>query len=263
VEHVLLPAGVECAGPVNPTPAMLEVLAFPYRLEGNAPVPQAPHRFDVYPAGEIYLSAPDMGRVLLAHLNDGRCGDVSLLSEKSVQEMRTPQFGGTSGLDFGIQQFEDDTLIMHGGGVPGYSSKFILDVDSRAGVYVVCNAGDAHVAMNYLAQLSIDLLLGKEIGTGLVREIVGLGTALAADEDSGLIRITDVIPLSPAHKAGLTRGQWIQEINQQPVAGKGLDECLQMMAGPAGTVVQLTVLDADQQHPQTYELTKASFRTPG
>jgi CubicO group peptidase (beta-lactamase class C family) len=263
VQKILTPAGVEITAPVNPTPDMLERLAMPYRVEANAAVPEAWHRFDVYPAGELYLTAHDMGKVLLTHLNGGRSGDVSILSEESVIEMRTPQFGGETGLDFGIRRLEEDTLISHGGGVPGYSTMFILDVESRIGVYVACNAGQAQMATDYLAQLSIDLLLGKEIGTGLVREIVGVGTALAADEDSGLIRITDVFLRSPAQVAGITRGQLIQEINGQSVAGKSLMECLELMAGPSGTNVRLTILGSDAQESQTYDLIKGSFRIPG
>src|SRR5262249_18428538 len=97
VNNILKPVGVDVSGPFDPTPEMIEELALPYSLEGKKAVPEKQVRFDVYPAGDAYLSVPAMSTVLLTHLNAGRHGGVSLLSETSVEEMHNPQFGGTYG----------------------------------------------------------------------------------------------------------------------------------------------------------------------
>jgi CubicO group peptidase (beta-lactamase class C family) len=263
VDELLRPLGVEAEGPVNPTPAMIEELALPYRLENRKALPEVLHRFDIYPAGELYLSAPDMAKVLLTHLNEGSHNGVRLLSKAAVEEMRRPQFGGVAGLDFGIKTVGGEKLIMHGGGVPGYSSKFVLAVDAGVGVYVVSNAGNAPTAMGLVADLAIDLLCGKEVGTGLVRETVGVGTALAVDEKAGLVRITDVIPKSPASRAGLTGGSVLQKVNGVPVAGKTLKECLELLRGPVGTKVLLEIAKPGSKEATTVELTRQRFRVPG
>ena len=143
--------------------------------------------------------------------------------------------------------------------MPGYSSKFILAVDSKVGVYVASNAGGVNQTMNIVAQLSTDLLLGKEIGTGLVRQRVGIGIGLMVDEESGALQITHVNPISPAGKAGLTPGLVIERINSDSVDGKSVAECVRMMEGPVGTTVQLEFLDPDLMNGRTVELTKERF----
>jgi CubicO group peptidase (beta-lactamase class C family) len=262
VENILKPVGIESSGPFNPTPEMIEELALPYRLDRNKAAPERQVRFDVYPAGDAYLSVPSMSSLLLAHLNGGTLKGVTLLSETSVAEMRKEQFGGTYGLGFGIRQLNGEKLITHAGGVPGYSTHFILDLDSQAGVYVASNAGGTHLPMRYVGQLALDLLLGKEVGSGLMREIVGIGTALATDEQTGVLRVTDVIIKSPASQAGLHGGIVIHEINGIPVTGKSLQECLDLMAGPAGTRVRLELSEPDGNGMKTIELTKQKFLMP-
>jgi CubicO group peptidase (beta-lactamase class C family) len=262
VENLLKPVGIDMAGPITPTPEMLEELALPYRLEHNKAVPEKPCRLDVYPAGDAYLSVPAMSRLLLLHLNGGKHKGVTLVSETSLAEMHTPQLGSSYGLGVGVKQLGKNRLIMHAGGIPGYSTHFIVDRDARVGVYVASNAGRAHLAMRYLAQLSIDKLSGNEPGAGLMREIVGLGTALAIDEKTGLLRITEIVPNSPASQAGLSAGLMIQKINGISVEGKKLKECLDIMGGPAGTKVRLDLSRPQREGSQTIELPRQKFLMP-
>ena len=262
VENILRPVGVELDGPVHPTPAMIEQLALPYRLENNRAVAVRQARLDVYPAGDIYLSAPAMARVMLTHLNGGKHGSTSILSEAAVEEMRKPQFGGTDGLDFGIKKADGERLIMHGGGVQGFSTKCILAVDSKVGVYVAANASRAQLPLRILAQLALDLLRGKQIGSGLVREHVGVGIAPVADEQSGLLRISQVFPKSPASRAGLASGLLIGKIDGTPVEDKSLKDCLRMLGGSIGTTVQLEVVESTGNKARTVELKRGPFWTP-
>lgn len=161
VENIFKPLGITEVGPVNPTPDMLERLAFPYRMEGNKAVPERQLRFEAYPSGDIYLSVPAMAKILSTHLNEGKHNGVPILSVKSAKEMRTRQFGGKDGLDFGIREHDGETLIMHGGGVWGYTTKFILCLESKVGVYLAANSTQVRLPANLLAQMSMDLLRGK------------------------------------------------------------------------------------------------------
>ena len=259
VDNILKPLGIQ-ERPVVPTPEMIERMALPYRLEQNVAVPEDWHRLDVYPAGDTWLSVPATSKFLLMHLNDGRHDGVRILSKASVEEMRAPQLGGASGLDFGIRQHDGSTLITHGGGVPGYSTNFILDVDSKVGVYVAANATLQIVAVRLLAQMSIDLLRGEEVGTGLVREVTGIGVTIGKDA-SGLWRVDGVVPGSSANRQGLTRGLIIRSINDELIAEKSLRECLQMMPGPVGTQVRLELED-ETEALTTVELTKEKILVP-
>jgi CubicO group peptidase (beta-lactamase class C family) len=262
VNNVLKPVGVVESGPLNPSPEMVEELALPYKLNGNKAIPEKQQRLDVFPAGDAYLSVPALATVLSLHLNGGRHEGVALLSEASLQEMHQPQFGGDYGLGVGTRALDSERLLTHAGGVPGYSTNFILAIDSKVGVYVASNAGRVHLPMRYLAQLSIDLMLGKELGKGLVREIVGIGTGLAADETTGLLRITDILPNSPASQAGLTADLRIEKVNGVSVQGKSVQECLAIIAGAVGTKVTLEVCNSDRTEANTVELTRQKFLVP-
>ena len=161
VENILEPLGVETPHPVYPSPEMVEVMALPYMPGGSdgQPRPVAQVHYDVYPAGDIYLTAEDMARFLGAHLNGGVFNGNRILSAESVIEMHTPQFGGTYGFGFGVT--EDDnghTIISHGGGIPGMSSFMIGDVDARVGVYYMSNSG----APREIAAAAMALLRGEE-----------------------------------------------------------------------------------------------------
>ncbi len=263
VERVLKPLGLKVDGPIHPSPMMIEEMALPYRLQGRKPVPEIRYRFDVYPAGDAYLSVPAMAKILLTQINHGTHQGVSILSETSVKEMQKRQFGGGAGLDFGIRVFEGEKLLMHSGGVPGFSTKFILGVSSRVGVYVAANAGGADLPNTILAQRAIDLLLGKKPGSGLLREITGLGIQPVVDKKSGLIRVAKVFPRSPASRAGLTVGQTIRTANGVSVAGKSLPEFLKMISVPADEPVRLELFDSRREQSQTVILSRGKFLVPG
>ena len=70
---LLKPLGVTTPHPVYPSPDMVERMALPYGAGGSfgKPEPTAQVHFDVYPAGDIYLTPEDMARYLIAQLNGG------------------------------------------------------------------------------------------------------------------------------------------------------------------------------------------------
>jgi CubicO group peptidase (beta-lactamase class C family) len=144
VDKVLKPLGVTTPHPVYPSPEMVERMALPYGAGGSLgkPAPVAQVHFDVYPAGDIYLTAEDMARYLVAQLNGGVFHGNRILSEESVREMHTPQFGGDYG--FGFWMVKDSasghTLIHHGGAIAGQRAFLIGDLDARVGVYYMTNS---------------------------------------------------------------------------------------------------------------------------
>jgi len=262
VENILKPVGSSMTGPVDPTPEMLEQLANPYKLVDRKAVPEVRYRLDVYPAGDIHMSVPDLAKILLSHINGGRSGNAQLLSESSIEEMQTGQFGGKDGLDFGIVEADGDKLIMHGGGIRGYSSKFILATKAHVGVCIAANAGDAQLSNDITARLAIDLLRGREIGAGLIQKVVHVGISFREDKETGLLRIGNIFPNSSASKAGLSIGTLIRRIGDTDIKGRPLKECLQLMKGPEGTTLTFDLYELENDTTRTVELKKQAFLAP-
>lgn len=144
VEHVLRPLGVTTPHPVYPSPEMVERMALPYKNGGSLgkPAPEAQVHFDVYPAGDIYLTAEDMARYLIAQLNGGVYHGNRILSEESVREMHKERFGGDYGYGFWMvrDSASGHTLIHHGGAIAGQRAFLIGDLDAKVGVYYMTNS---------------------------------------------------------------------------------------------------------------------------
>ena len=160
VEHVLAPLGVTTPHPVYPSPEMVEVMALPYEPGGanGKPQPVEQVHFDVYPAGDIYLTAEDMARFLAMHLNGGTFHGKRILSEASVNAMHEPQFGGTYAFGFSVQKDPNGhTIIRHNGAIPGQSSYMAGDLDAKVGVYFMSNSGAPPV----IGEAALKLLRGE------------------------------------------------------------------------------------------------------
>lgn len=173
VENILKPLKIKSLGPIVPTPSMVEELALPYKIENNHSIPEYQSRYDVFPAGDIYLTSAEMANFYIAQMNQGCFQGQSILSPKSIYEMQEAQFGGSYGLGIGILKNDSAKFLMHSGGVPGFSTVTRLEVYSKTGVYIASNAGDVHYILGAIAGLSFELLNGdKEIDSlpSLVKE---------------------------------------------------------------------------------------------
>ena len=179
VENILKPLGVETPNPVAPSPEMVELMALPYRPGGadGQPTPVAQFHYDVYPAGDAYLTAEDMARFLGAHINNGLLGGSRILAEESVREMHTPQFGGYYSLGFAVKKAENGhTLISHSGAIRGQNSVMMGDVDAHVGVYMMSNSG----VPSWIGEAAIHLLRGEEYTPPEDREYIEVGPEILA-----------------------------------------------------------------------------------
>ncbi len=95
-----------------------------------------------------------------------------------------------------------------------------------------------------------------EFGARPQREIVGIGAALKWDPESGAPQVANVLPNSPALQAGLSAGFIIHKIDAIATKGMRLEECVNLIRGPAGTKVRLEVIDPEQNETNTVELTR-------
>ena len=169
VEHILKPLGMTTTNPVYPSPEMVERMALPYNAGGSLgkPAPVAQVHFDVYPAGDLYMTAEDMARFLGAQLNRGTFQGTRILSEESVLAMHKPYFGGTYGFGFWMirDSVSGDTLVHHGGAIVGQRAFMIGDVDARVGVYYMTNSDylpDSPPMRSEIVDAALKLLRGEE-----------------------------------------------------------------------------------------------------
>ena len=169
VDNILVPLGVTTPHPVYPSPEMVERMALPYSAGGNLgkPAPVAQVHFDVYPAGDIYLTAGDMARYLIAQLNGGVYHGHRILSEESVREMHKERFGGDYGFGFWMvpDTASGHTLIHHGGAIQGQRAFLIGDLDAKVGVYYMTNSDflpdAAPPAQSEIVYAALKLLRGE------------------------------------------------------------------------------------------------------
>jgi len=94
----------------------------------------------------------------------------------------------------------------------------------------------------------------------VTKEVVGIGAAIHFEEQTGTIRIMDVVPNSPAEQAGLSAGLIIQKIDDALTTGMRLPECVERIRGPVGTKVRLELVDPDGNATNTVELTRQKLQ---
>jgi carboxyl-terminal processing protease len=105
------------------------------------------------------------------------------------------------------------------------------------------------------------LSLTEERRLTFAREIIGVGVALELSEQLGGLRITKVLPNSPAAQAGLSDGLVIAKIDDVATAGKTLTQCVDLIRGPAGSKVRLELIDSERMVTRTVEVTRQRFAT--
>ena len=79
----------------------------------------------------------------------------------------------------------------------------------------------------------------KEMATETSGEFGGLGIEVSME--AGVVKVISPIDDSPASKAGIKAGDYIVKINNIQVQGKSLTEAVDLMRGPVGSGIELTV----------------------
>ena len=79
----------------------------------------------------------------------------------------------------------------------------------------------------------------KEMATETSGEFGGLGIEVSME--AGVVKVISPIDDSPASKAGVKAGDYIVKINNIQVQGKSLTEAVELMRGPIGSEINITV----------------------
>ena len=78
-----------------------------------------------------------------------------------------------------------------------------------------------------------------EMQTETSGEFGGLGIEVSME--SGVVKVISPIDDTPASRAGIKAGDYIVKINNTQVQGKSLSEAVDLMRGPVGSGIELTV----------------------
>ena len=89
----------------------------------------------------------------------------------------------------------------------------------------------------YSAYMSPEIF--EEMQTETSGEFGGLGIEVSME--AGVVKVITPIDDTPASKAGLKAGDYIVKINDIQVQGKSLSEAVDLMRGPVGSGIELTV----------------------
>ena len=79
----------------------------------------------------------------------------------------------------------------------------------------------------------------EESRTETSGEFGGLGIEVTME--SGVVKVITPIDDTPAHKAGVKAGDYIVKINNEQVQGKTLMEAVNLMRGPVGSSIEITI----------------------
>jgi len=92
----------------------------------------------------------------------------------------------------------------------------------------------------------------KEMQTETSGEFGGLGIEVSME--AGVVKVISPIDDTPASKAGLKAGDYIVKINNIQVQGKSLSEAVDLMRGPVGSGIELTVRRRGEKKALTFNI---------
>ncbi len=92
----------------------------------------------------------------------------------------------------------------------------------------------------------------KEMQTETSGEFGGLGIEVSME--AGVVKVISPIDDTPASRAGLKAGDYIVKINNIQVQGKSLSEAVDLMRGPVGSGIELTVRRRGEKKALTFNI---------
>ena len=172
-------------------------------------------------------------------------------------------------LDTGQSEQTGMDLLGHAGGTAGYTAFIGFDSQHHRGVVVLFNEQDGGGGI-HAQPLGWLLLEGVRLTPQILAnlfppvngELVGVGVKLDFDHEAHAFRIGAVFPNTPASRAGLSAGPFVQKVDGMPTKGISgvLLPCL--IRGKPGTTVQLELADPKRNETNTVVLIRQKFAIP-
>ena len=104
----------------------------------------------------------------------------------------------------------------------------------------------------YSAYMSPEIF--NEMQTETSGEFGGLGIEVGME--SGVVKVISPIDDTPASRAGIKAGDYIVKINNVQVQGKSLSDAVDLMRGPVGSPIELTVRRRGEKKALTFNIVR-------
>lgn len=170
--HIFKPLGMNHSTFRQPLPARLA----PFMSNGYPDITQKARPFEIVipaPAGSLSASGADMGKFMIAHLNDG-AGLLKPETAKMMHDFKAPGVGPLNSMALGFyeQWVNGHRAIAHGGDTVWFHSYLWLFPDADIGVFISMNsagkAGDAGAVRSALFHKFADRYLPGTATPGAV-----------------------------------------------------------------------------------------------
>jgi CubicO group peptidase (beta-lactamase class C family) len=142
--HIYKPLGMTHATFAQPlSPALAPLMSSGYRLGSQDAKPY--EIVQAAPAGSMAVSAGDIAKFMIAHLQDGRYGDAQILKPETAKLMHSRQYAPDPRMPAMCISFFDETqnghtIVGHGGDTLYFHSHLHLILDANVGLFVSLNS---------------------------------------------------------------------------------------------------------------------------
>jgi carboxyl-terminal processing protease len=86
------------------------------------------------------------------------------------------------------------------------------------------------------------------------------GLGIEVSQEDGLVKVVSPIDDTPAAQAGVKSGDFITHVNGESLMGLTLDEAVEMMRGPVGSEITVTILREGETEPFDLTMTRDTIK---
>lgn len=86
------------------------------------------------------------------------------------------------------------------------------------------------------------------------------GLGIEVSQEDGLVKVVSPIDDTPAAEAGVEAGDFISHVNGESLLGLTLDEAVDMMRGPVGSEITITILREGENEPFDLTMTRDTIK---
>lgn len=161
-ERILLPLSMNNTSFEQPLPpGLARNMSNGYIYANNAYTAQSFEYLQAWPAGSMSSTSEDMAKFMIAHLQNGRYGNSSILQEDTAKKMHSQLFTNdpkVSGWGYGFweMRLNNQSIIGHGGDTILFHTLLQLIPESDLGIFISCNEQGSEPAGLELLQAFMD-----------------------------------------------------------------------------------------------------------
>ena len=131
------------------------------------------------------------------------------------------------------------------------NKEYVDDIDQSEAMDAAIN-GVLQSLDPYSAYMTPEMF--KNMATETSGEFGGLGIEVGME--AGVVKVISPIDNSPASKVGIKAGDYIIKINAIQVQGKSLSEAVELMRGPVGSDIEITIRRVGVKKSIKYKITR-------